>query len=151
MTRREAERLTRQADTLRALGFTVEQAEQLRRISLSLHRWAEHECNGVIQRDGDDGDGRPFWYSSHTCRKIGPAVDRERGALKRLQAIIDARNERAGAANGFDRSDAGVLKTTVTYYVQGDPRGAALYILRPGDVPEGGRVDGYYSRGIAVY
>ena len=36
-------------------------------------------------------------------------------------------------------------------YVQTDPRGVALYILRPGDVPEGGDVDAYYSRGIAVY
>ncbi len=40
---------------------------------------------------------------------------------------------------------------TLGYYVQGDPRGCALYILRPGDVPEGAEVDRYYSRGIAVY
>lgn len=39
----------------------------------------------------------------------------------------------------------------LSYYVQGDPRGASLYILRPGDVPEGKEVDGYYSRGVAVY
>jgi hypothetical protein len=36
-------------------------------------------------------------------------------------------------------------------YIQGDPRGAALYILRPGDVPAGADVDAYYSCGIAVY
>ena len=40
---------------------------------------------------------------------------------------------------------------TLSSYVQGDPRGAALYILRPGDVPEGASVDSYYNRGIAVY
>lgn len=34
MTKREAERLTMQADTLRALGFTRDEAEQLRRISI---------------------------------------------------------------------------------------------------------------------
>ena len=27
----------------------------------------------------------------------------------------------------------------------------SLYILRPGDVPDGAGVDGYYSRGVAVY
>ena len=35
-------------------------------------------------------------------------------------------------------------------YVQKDPRGAALHILRPGDVPAGEDVSSYYSRGIAV-
>ena len=34
---------------------------------------------------------------------------------------------------------------------QGDPRGCALYILRPGDVPAGEAADAYYSRGLAVY
>jgi hypothetical protein len=29
--------------------------------------------------------------------------------------------------------------------------GAALYILRPGDVTAGADIDAYYSRGIAVY
>jgi hypothetical protein len=36
-------------------------------------------------------------------------------------------------------------------YIQGDPRGAALHILRPDDVPAGEDVDADYSRGIAVY
>jgi hypothetical protein len=40
---------------------------------------------------------------------------------------------------------------TLRAYVQTDPRGASLYILRPGDVPEGADVDGYYSRGLPVY
>jgi hypothetical protein len=39
----------------------------------------------------------------------------------------------------------------LTAYVQTDPRGAALYVLRPGDVPDGADVSAYYSRGIAVY
>ena len=36
-------------------------------------------------------------------------------------------------------------------YVQGDPRGAALHILRPDDVREGDDVSCVYTRGIAVY
>lgn len=39
----------------------------------------------------------------------------------------------------------------LSYYIQSDPRGASLYIIRPGDVPEGASVGGYYSRGICVY
>ena len=36
-------------------------------------------------------------------------------------------------------------------YVQGDPRGPALYILRPGDVSGGAGARSFYTRGIAVY
>lgn len=35
-------------------------------------------------------------------------------------------------------------------YHQGDPRGCALYLIRPGDVPEGEDVAAWYSRGIAI-
>ena len=40
---------------------------------------------------------------------------------------------------------------TLTAYHQGDPRGASLYILRPGDIPEGADPDSHYNRGVAVY
>ena len=132
MNKRETMRQTRLENALLHLGFSFAEAAELRRISMTLSRWAEHECNGVIQRDGDDGDGKPFWYSSITCHKLGPAPDRERGALKRLAAIM-ARH------------------APLESYVQGDPRGVALYILRPGDVPKGSRAESCYSRGIAVY
>ena len=156
MTRKEAERLTYQADTLRALGFTRDEAEALRRISMTLHRWSEQECNGEIERAGDDGDGLPYRSYPNSGRHMAYRIpDRERGALKRLQIIVDARNARnvppvqsdEDAANARPGADA----WRITYYVQGDPRGAALYILRPGDVPDGQRADSHYSRGIAVY
>ncbi len=92
MTRREAERLTHQENVLLDLGFTRAEAESLRRISMTLHRWYEHERNGAIQREGENGDGRPFWYNTDSGRKIGPVADREAGAVKRLKAIIDRRN-----------------------------------------------------------
>jgi hypothetical protein len=38
MTRKEAIRQTHQADVLRALGFTSDEADTLRRISMTLHR-----------------------------------------------------------------------------------------------------------------
>jgi hypothetical protein len=148
MTRKEAVRLNEQENTLLELGFTRAEAEQLRRISMTLHRWFEHECNGAIQRDGENSDGKPFWYSTETGRKYGAIPDREAGAMRRLRAIIDARNDRRlQDGTAIDVSNPPLLR----YYIQGDPRGAVLYILRPGDVPEGKDVSGYYSRGICVY
>lgn len=140
MTRKEAERLTRQAEVLLALGFTSEEAEKLRRISMTLHRWHELECgtdNGCIEREGEDGNGRPFWRYSDG-RKGAYMADRERGAQRRLLAIINAEAKRHGECR-------------YSAYIQTDPRGAALYILRPGDVPESQSADACYSRGICVY
>jgi len=136
MTKREALRQTHQENTLISLGFTRDEVEALRRISMTLRRWAEHECNGDIERDEAGIPYRSFAANGgrHHAYRI---ADREAGALKRLQAIITERNQRA--------TDA------VTSYIQGDPRGAALYILRPDDVPAGKTADSYYTRGICVY
>lgn len=141
MTRNEAMRQTRQLEVLQSLGFTQDEGEQLRRISMTLQRWHELECgtdNGCVERD--ETTGRAFWRSSHNDSRY-PMRDRETGALKRLASIIGQRNGRLNAA------PAG----KVSSYIQGDPRGAALYILRPGDVPAGCDVGSYYSRGICVY
>ena len=58
--------------------------------------------------------------------------DRERGALKRLAAIMSR-------------------YPALTSYVQTDPRGAPLYLLREGDVPEGADAASYYNNGIAIH
>lgn len=123
-------------------GIAHEDALALRRISMTLHRWHELECGDgnewnswAIERENEDGTGRPFMVTyphrtGNPRRHLIP--DRESGALRRLRKIM-ARYPSLG------------------FYVQGDPRGAALYILRPGDVPEGADADAYYSRGVAVY
>jgi hypothetical protein len=122
---------------LAALGISHDDATALRRIAMTLSRWSELECGtangGAIERD--ETTGKPYWtYDAGSNGKRGRYAipDRERGAEKRL-AMIMARYP------------------TLQAYVQGDCRGAPLYILRPGDVPEGADVDSYYSRGIAVY
>ena len=125
---------------LQSIGIGEEDAFALRRISMTLHRWHDLECgdgNGYIERD--ESTDKPIYvncnasYMSANDPRCKYAIaDRERGALKRLDAIM-------------------TRYPHLTSYVQGDPRGAALYILRPGDVPEGKDVDAYYSRGIAVY
>lgn len=126
---------------LQSLGFTYDEAAALRRIEMTLQRWAERECgdgsNWAIERD--ETTGRPFnvYHGEGRSRRYAIA-DREAGALRRCAAIIAARNAR--------NSDAGPL----SFYHQGDPRGCALYILQPGDVPAGEDAGCYYARGVAV-
>ena len=130
----------------------------LRRISITLQRWFELECgNGndygswAIVRgekrklpDGTkvfyhDDDSKPFLEHHHYLHGKGKDYttharlpDREAGARKRLASIL-------------------ARYPGLTAYVQTDPRGCALYILKPGDVPDGADVSSYYSRGLAVY
>ncbi len=132
-------------DSLIAAGISYQDALALRRISMTLHRWHELECGDsnsygawAIERD-DNGDGAAFLVHNHYLHGHGKdyttktkIADKERGALKRLANILVR-------YPGFDS------------YIQGDPRGCALYILRPGDIPEGASVDSCYNRGIAVY
>ena len=155
MTKREAVRQTAQKNTLIELGFTREEAEQLRRISTRLHAWYERECgngNGAIERDEETD--KPYWYNPNTGSRY-PIRDLERGAERRLKAIISARNQRVIGATKepatLDGCIDNALSLSVAAYLQTDPRGAALYILRPGDVPEGADVQGYYNRGICIY
>jgi hypothetical protein len=118
---------------LERAGISHDDALALRRISMTLHRWNVLECGtdyGCIERD--EKTGAPYWVNASSGRRAYRVADREAGALRRLAAIVARYPE-------------------LSAYVQGDPRGAALYILRPGDVPKGGDVETHYSRGLAVY
>ena len=156
MSKSEAMRITRQQSTLMQLGFTMHEADALRRISMTLRRWHELECgdgNGYIERD--ETTGKPVYVncnsryvSANDPRARHAIADREAGALRRLKAIIDRRNMyQAGVLENGKPVQYQPLNT----YIQGDPRGAALYIIRPGDIPAGQTVDSCYSRGIVVY
>lgn len=138
-------------------GISHDDAIALRRISMTLHRWHELECGdgndyaswtitrghktvnmvdgkkvrGFVHHD----NGKPFLERHiHTeiTARYEPIADREAGAKRRLAAIM-------------------TRYPSLRAYIQTDPRGSALYILRPGDVPEGEDTSAYYSRGIAVY
>lgn len=85
----------------------METAYTLRRAEMVLHRWAEEECNGTIQREGDQGDGKPFRNYGIGSRSH-QIPDREAGALRRVAKVC---------------KDAGLH-----YYHQTDPRGCALYV-----------------------
>ena len=157
MNKRDYERLTQQTRQLRALGFTRDESEQLRRISMTLRRWHERECgtdNGCIERDAETS--KTYWLDSYSGRRYA-TPDRETGAKKRLSAIIARRNARITDEHSKD-AELNIHATCnaktsgiVSSYIQGDPRGAALYIIRQGDVPAGEDVGAYYSRGICVY
>lgn len=131
----------RQITNLQSQGVTFEDARALRRISLTLRSWYTLECGDsndsaswAIERDEETD--KPYRVV-HTHRptpstKRYPIPDRETGAKKRLAAII-------------------AKYPHLSYYVQTDPRGSALYILRPGDVPQNADPSCYYNRGIALY
>jgi hypothetical protein len=120
-------------------GMAYDDAVALRRIEMTLQRWGELECgdgNGVIERD--EKTGVPYWYAANARylgandrRAYSRIADRERGALKRMAAIM--------------AKYPGVIA-----YHQGDPRGCAVYVIRSQDVPAGASVDSCYTRGVAV-
>ncbi len=128
--------------SIEQLGITPDDARALRCIAVTLRRWYELGCgtgDGYIARD--EKTGVPYCYNAKSRylgandRRVYSRIpDRERGALKRLAAIM-------------------ARYPGLSYYIQTDPhpRDCALYILRPGDVPEGADLDMYYLRGVPVY
>lgn len=127
------------------LGISYHDAEALRRIAKTLRSWFEYECGtgdervaSSIERE-DNGDGKPFMRVQYQ----GPAgwvdrryqiPDREAGARKRLAALMKPYSRR------------------LMSYIQGDCRGASLFILRKGkDIRAGEHIDSVYTRGVAVY
>lgn len=131
MTKREQEHRHWLYNALQKEGLTFEQCESLRRIGLTLRRWYELECGTendfgtsfAIERgqkeNGEfiaDPDGKPYLRSSYwsggqyqVSHYLFP--DREKGAIKLLAAIMQP------------------FKRKLAYYLQTDPRGAALYII----------------------
>ena len=157
MTKNEAQRRARLDAYLLTLGFTESEVASLRRINSTLQRWHELECgteSGVIERD--EATGKPYWVN-YTRRYLGandarmrsPVADREAGALRRLEKIMSAVNERRFVGDAASTLDSRC--DDLTTYIQTDPRGAALYILRPGDIPEGTSVESCYTRGVCVF
>lgn len=148
------------------LGISMPDADQLRRIAMTLHRWHEMECGdgndysswcivrgkaakrefyrdpetqaGAWRTVGEfeyDDNGAPYIERHIHSEKSGKAryesiPDRERGALKRLATIM-------------------ARYPALASYVQGDPRGASLYILDRATTPQ--PYDQFYSRGVAVH
>ena len=135
MNKKELARIVDQAGRLVAMGLTYDEADIVRRISMTLHRWSEHECNGNIQRD--EVTGKPLWFSNCQIEQAKtpkgfPIRDRETGAIKRMDKIISSH-------------------PGLAWYYQTDPRGAQVYVYSV-DRLEGRSIDSVYnSIGVAVY
>jgi hypothetical protein len=126
---------------LKEAGIGNDDAQMLRRIAMTLHRWHELECGNsnnfsswAIVRGRKDAcgafecedDGRPYlerhWHKGPPQVRYEPIADRERGAKKRLAKIM-------------------AKYPTMGYYIQTDPRGAALYILTAEQLSSGRPID----------
>jgi len=138
---------------LQSLGFTYDEAAQLRRIEMTLQRWGELECGdgneyGSWAIERDEATEKPYMVRHHYRHGQGKdsvtryaVADREAGALRRLAKIVLARNSRGNAGNW------------VYYYHQGDCRGCNLYLLTREQLTQDGAllpIDQYYTRGLAV-
>jgi hypothetical protein len=114
------------------LGIDYSTAQRLRRIEMTLHRWAEAECNGDIERDEKTGKAvRCYGHGREGARLYMAVPDKETGALKRLAAIM---------AN----------YPALWSHHQTDPRGCALYVGRKSELRPEHTIDCQYSRGVAV-
>lgn len=71
-------------------------------------------------------------------------ADLEAGALKRLKAIVGARNSRASVI-----AELPAMQEPIDFFHQTDPRGCALYLVKRSDL-NGQPIEQVYSRGLAV-
>jgi hypothetical protein len=152
MTKREAQRYVWLCEALKNHGITQDEVDTLLRCQRVLHTWAEHECNGDIERD--EVTGKCFWMNHDKDRRSTRTPDREAGALKRIAAILAPHAPKQYTADTCPGRPCGAdcdhTSPGLTFYHQGDPRGCCLYLLRPGDVPTGKDPGSCYSNGIAV-
>jgi hypothetical protein len=135
-------RIARFFESMERYGISYQDADNLRRIEMTLQRWSEQECGdgneyGSWAIERDETTEKPFMIHHHYRHGKGqdtvtrsPIADREKGALKRLAAIMANYPE-------------------LIAYHQTDPRGCALYILRKSDV-NGDDINSVYTRGLAV-
>lgn len=124
---------------LNRLGFTIEESLELFKIERTLHRWHERDANGEIYRDEKTGKV----YGVFECHRRGPTRTRlpiknmEKLALKKLEAI--------------ETAVARLPHPKLYFYVQGDPRGVALYICEAKNIKTGCTIDQCYTNGFGVY
>ncbi len=85
-----------------------------------------------LQQRENEIEGKPFnVYHGEGKPRRYPIADREAGALRRLQAIVNARNDRD--PRGSITSKTG----TILWYHQGDPRGCSLYLVPVAELEKG--------------
>ena len=115
-------------------GIELNDAVAIRRISMTLNNWFCLECGteyGYIERD--ETTNKPFIIREYKGKQYKYQIaDKEKGAIIRLNKIMSK-------------------YPLLDFFIQTDPRGASLYILRQNDVPDGENKGSFYTNGIAVY
>ena len=95
--------------------LTTEHAHTLRRAEKTLHRWAEEECNGTIQREGDQATVSRSAYGGRTAQAARytkhqrPTVKPEHCAVwpkyaRKLGCTTTTRQTRAAVPSTFQQS-----------------------------------------------
>ncbi len=142
MNRTQTERYGRLVVELTKHGLDLREIDTLIRAEKALGRWGALECGdgnqyGSWAIERDEETGKPFMVHHHYMHGKGEdyttrtaIADREKTALAKADKIAKAHG--------------------LTIYHQGDPRGCCLYIIRPGDVPDGATVGSCYNRGLAA-
>jgi hypothetical protein len=119
---------------LSALGINAPDVHALFNIEKRLNRWFTAECNGEVYRDEETDKT----YRVIMCHRRGdvlsnsPCRDIETAALRKLDAIM----------SNYPH---------LVSYIQGDPRGANLYICEKSKITKERPIDNYYTDGVCVY
>lgn len=125
-------RTLRLAQSLECFKLLPDDIAKLLRIEKKLRRWHELQCGadaGHVEEVGEEGSGNWEFVNRHGHRSpIRNATEQARKTL-----------------NAFKTVDPDLL-----FYVQTDPRGCALYLLKKSQVESGEDVNAVYSRGVAI-
>jgi hypothetical protein len=125
-------RTLRLAQSLAHFKLSPEEIAKLLRVEKKLRRWHELQCGveaGHVEEIGGEGSGKWEFVNRHGYRS--PIRDAGKQAEKALNAFTD------------ENSDLFI-------YVQPDPRGCALYLLKKSQVESGEELSAVYMRGVAI-
>lgn len=125
-------RTLRLAQSLAHFNLSPDDIAKLLRIEKKLRRWHELQCGvdaGRVEEVGGEGSGKWEFVNRHGNRS--PIRDAGKQARKALNACT------AGNPD-------------LIFYVQTDPRGYALYLLKKSQVETGEDVNAVYNRGVAI-
>lgn len=142
MNRKQTERYGRLVLELSKYGFDLREIDTLIRAEKALTRWSTLECGdgnnyGSWAIERDETTGKPYMVHHHYLHGRGKDYT-TRTAIPNKEASTLARIDKIVKAH------------SLTYYHQGDPRGCSLYIIRPGDIRDGQKVDACYNHGLAI-
>lgn len=146
------------------IGVDMDTADKLRRIEMTLHRWAEDECNGEIQREEVQPTFEAISVGSAHCKNCEETANLHQSVTLNCNRTIDGKPRRYYGPN-MDRSypvadrEAGALKRLakimeslphLVAYHQTDPRGCALYLVPKDKLTDGHDISSVYNRGFGV-